>query len=522
MHTMKKNLIDSLKMSTRTDLEIEKITASQLLELGLREQDYEALAFGHTYLADYYILSRQQEHCLYHMKEAISICEQQQFYDLLPLAYTIAGMYYEAHFDEMSALQYYLDGYKIAKERQDYQKLMVILNNISILFSDKGDIEASLAYLERAYRVFLQKGTGIINHSDLLVILNLVQLYIQNNKLEEAAIIYQQYMPDLKATSKQDLSLHVILLSEMYLAEAYQKFDYVRKIADYFANSDLHQQPNHTIYFSFYHDIFMILLRAQDMKRAERFLQLMGEICQEDDIDQQLKLHLNWIHFAETFHLENTLINSYKQYYLLQKMVSDITNKTKSDSMKEKIIHHHILQEKEDILKEKNLLEAKIKIDGLTKLFNRTYFNTLADFMQNNAGVHNLGFILVDVDFFKEYNDYYGHHQGDILLQKLASCLDQNGDSRFFTARYGGDEFITLSVNVTNEEIDSYLTMVYKDLHSLQIEHKASPITNIATISAGYAIFDKDENFNYEDAITLADAALYKAKADGKNQYSKY
>ncbi|MCB7347805.1 hypothetical protein LIZ33_16340, partial [Desulfovibrio desulfuricans] len=78
-------------------------------------------------------------------------------------------------------------------------------------------------------------------------------------------------------------------------------------------------------YFAFYNDIFDILLNIKDKKRCEQFLQYMGEICLEDDIEQQLQLHLSWINFAEVFHMEDTLINSYKQYYLLQKMVVNVT-----------------------------------------------------------------------------------------------------------------------------------------------------------------------------------------------------
>ena len=93
-------------------------------------------------------------------------------------------------------------------------------------------------------------------------------------------------------------------------------------------------------------------------------------------------------------------------------MVVNVTNKTKAESMKEKILMEHMLEEQERIVREKNVLEARVKIDGLTGLFNRSYFNTLCDVMQDNPDVKAIGIILVDVDYFKEYNDLYGHYKG--------------------------------------------------------------------------------------------------------------
>ena len=65
------------------------------------------------------------------------------------------------------------------------------------------------------------------------------------------------------------------------------------------------------------------------------------------------------------------------RYYMLQKLVEDMTNKTKSESMKEKIKMNQIMKERDRFRNEKNQLEAQIKIDGLTRLFNRSYFNSL-------------------------------------------------------------------------------------------------------------------------------------------------
>lgn len=110
--------------------------------------------------------------------------------------------------------------------------------------------------------------------------------------------------------------------------------------------------------------------------------------------------------------------------------------------------------------------------------------------------------------------------KGDELLRRVALCLDENGDSRFFAARYGGDEFICLCVNTEKEEIESYLKRVYEDLRLAHIEHATSPAASLATVSIGYSLFDNDEGFDLETAITMADTALYQAKNSERNRHS--
>lgn len=519
---MKTTLMKNIKGSINCNLEIQKIASFDLLELAVEDNDMYAIAFAHSYLADYYILTRDHASCIEHLHESLAISEEHQYLDLLLLDYTMSGLYHNSHFDEATAVQFYLDGLRIAQESENLYEEMIILNHISDLFYQKEDVAEALLYIKRAYDIFLKRNKAITEYAELIVILNLIQLNLLNNKREDAYEIYQEYIPAVKSYMTTTQATDVIHFCELMLAEANGEIDKIYKITDYFAHGSLEKELNRSIYFTLYHDIFDMLLRIKDKKRVEQFLQLMGEICLENDIEQQLQLHLSWINFAETFHMEDTLINSYKQYYLLQKMVGDITNKTKAESMKEKIVVNHMLEERDHIMQEKNFLAAKVKTDELTRLFNRSYFNTLAIAMHANKGVRDLGFILIDVDYFKEYNDFYGHYQGDILLKQIASCLDENCDSRFFAARYGGDEFICLCVNVTEEEMEDYLIRVYEQLQNLEIEHQQSACANKASISAGYALFKNEENFNYDVGVTLADAALYKAKQMGKNQYTKY
>lgn len=519
----KTQLMEEIIANKTKDLKCVEFLCGDLLELANYENDSYAKAFAHAYLANSNILQRHHTACLQHMKEAQVIAEEYHYHDLLLLIYNIGGIYYKSHFDEITAIKYYLDAYNLAVEVDDAEEILVALNNIAELFSKKNDFSEALSYLKRAYEIFQKKGGIISSQRSLVLIMNIVQMYIFTNQLQKAEEIYDLYEHQLRKFYENPLSDAIIRLCHMYLMEAKGHLTEVKKEADYFIENHFQKlEENRTVCFNFYSDVYDLLLKNKDRHRSEMLLQRMGEVCLNDDIEQQLRLHLSWIQFAETFHLEDALIQSYKQYYLLQKMVTDITNSTKVESMKEKILLNHMIKEHEIIEHEKQMLETKVKIDELTRLFNRSYFNQLYAAMKENANVTNIGLILVDIDYFKEFNDYYGHFQGDCLLKRIARCLDESGDSRFFTARFGGDEFIILCVNISEEDVTQYMDNVYLQLANHQIEHVKSKIGNTATISSGIAIFDNNEAYDLETSLTLTDAALYEAKQAGKNRYITY
>jgi diguanylate cyclase (GGDEF)-like protein len=129
-------------------------------------------------------------------------------------------------------------------------------------------------------------------------------------------------------------------------------------------------------------------------------------------------------------------------------------------------------------------------------------------------------FMMLDIDFFKQYNDTYGHIMGDFALQKVANvlkkCFKRPGD---FVFRLGGEEFGVLILDT--DELNS--ARLAKDLCKMvkeeKIEHKASKVANIVTVSVGVMSCIADETLDSEELIKTADEMLYKAKETGRDRY---
>ena len=174
----------------------------------------------------------------------------------------------------------------------------------------------------------------------------------------------------------------------------------------------------------------------------------------------------------------------------------------------------------QDITEKKHIEELSIR-DGLTNLFNRRHFNILLkkEIKLSVRHNYNLNLILLDVDFFKQYNDEYGHPQGDEALIKLAKCI-KNTFRRpdDYSFRVGGEEFAVIFSVEDKKDCLNILNNLKDSLKKEKIEHNKSSVSKYLTISIG--VIEIKENDNEKEIYQNVDLALYKAKNSGRNKIS--
>ncbi len=170
-------------------------------------------------------------------------------------------------------------------------------------------------------------------------------------------------------------------------------------------------------------------------------------------------------------------------------------------------------------------LSLMVKVDGLTQIANRRHFDQhLADDWKRLArSKQPLSLIMCDVDYFKRFNDSYGHPEGDKVLQKIAAVLKQvlkRPDD--LPARYGGEEFAIILPNTDLVGAMQVAEKIRQEVLALQINHKASSVNGFVTLSLGVATVTPNQITESvrspEDLIKIADRALYQAKHNGRNQ----
>jgi len=161
--------------------------------------------------------------------------------------------------------------------------------------------------------------------------------------------------------------------------------------------------------------------------------------------------------------------------------------------------------------------------DVLTGIRNRrsmeTQLKQAMEFLARPKGT--LSLLMIDVDYFKKYNDTYGHDKGDACLhavaQVLASCTTRSND---FVARYGGEEFVVVLPNTGEAGARIIAQKLLGTVRSLNIPHSASPAASYVTISIGITTGIVTHKQYWTDYVKRADEALYISKRDGRNKYT--
>ena len=224
---------------------------------------------------------------------------------------------------------------------------------------------------------------------------------------------------------------------------------------------------------------------------------------------------------------------SFRVKYCLEKLELRRQIEKRSDDVQKAIfkleseVEKRRFAEKELVENRKKLIEKneelkKISIrDGLTEIYNRRYFHQHfeREWKRSIRDKKPISLIMIDIDFFKLFNDTYGHLAGDDCLKQVAKALDnliQRPADLF--ARYGGEEFVAVLPGTDVEGSIQLAEEMRKAVEALKIKHTSSDISAHITISLGVATIFPDSKSSSNMLIDRADKVLYKVKRTGRNQ----
>ena len=183
-------------------------------------------------------------------------------------------------------------------------------------------------------------------------------------------------------------------------------------------------------------------------------------------------------------------------------------------------------------LRIKNYLDLKIKndmleklsmYDGLTNIRNRRFFDETFEktFSEIKRDKKSLAVLMIDIDFFKPYNDNYGHGQGDETLRKVAKALEKTiKRASDFVARYGGEEFVILLKDINKDGVEAVANNLLNAVRELKITHEFSKIENYVTVSIGVSYYNSSSDITKLELLLKADETLYNVKNSGRNNFA--
>lgn len=182
------------------------------------------------------------------------------------------------------------------------------------------------------------------------------------------------------------------------------------------------------------------------------------------------------------------------------------------------ITHHDITKR---VLAEQ-MVQQVSRLDGLTGIPNRRSFDEFLAAEWSRCARHKqpLTLVMLDIDYFKQFNDHYGHQAGDDCLIKIATVLNsQPKRASDLCARYGGEEFVYVLGNTTCEGALVVMAKLFAEIKKLGAPNAHSPTGGLVNVSAGGATVYPDPQGTAHQLIGMADKQLYRAKSEGRGRF---
>lgn len=222
--------------------------------------------------------------------------------------------------------------------------------------------------------------------------------------------------------------------------------------------------------------------------------------------------------FVQAFILEMRYVEAFEKN---EKLAIENAEMNKSLNILNEGLEKTIEERTKELKIANNKLKNLSMMDGLTKINNRRAFDVKLkyEYRQGLTEPSYLSIILIDIDFYKQFNDNYGHLAGDACIKKVAQTL-ANSVNRIsdFVARYGGDEFVIILPSTDARGVVVVAERIRQRIEKLAVPHAYSPISPNITVSIGATTVKLNEEIAISKIMEEADKALYQAKAKGRNQ----
>lgn len=173
-------------------------------------------------------------------------------------------------------------------------------------------------------------------------------------------------------------------------------------------------------------------------------------------------------------------------------------------------------------ISDKKEIEKVSITDTLTGIYNRNYFEMIfsKEIKRAKREKKELSMIMIDIDYFKKYNDTYGHQEGDLALKAVSNVISSYTNRSYdYTFRIGGEEFVILSYQEDFTRLNHFANIIINEVEKLEIPHRNNEASKYITISAGVIQFGKDNLLSTDEMYKKVDDLLYEAKAYGRNNF---
>lgn len=488
----------------------------KLIREAERQKELELVAMGHFIVGSALFSCGRREDMLFHGMHAVAYFKTTTDYGMLARAQNLLGNAYAAEEEQQFSLMAYLDAKKCIKKGRIRYIGDYIDNNIAAAYAELGELEKAITLMKKLFNKLnkaKKKEWDLLN----IVCFNLADYYSRLDQPEEAAKYLHEYE---KSWGHGSIETENVMYNALRCRIAYTTGDVAKgnQCSDELTECLKRGEENFEMLPS-YEIIALHQIKIGEFDRADFYADYLWDYCEKTrlpiDIIRACRVQ------AEYF---NT-IGEYEQtlyYYRIMDEQFQIKERNEKKSQlrileQKDSLDQSVEQMKLDMERQKFLSDR----DPMTQLLNRSSMTKVLERYMARAKEKNaaIGCIFIDVDFFKEYNDTYGHVKGDECLKKISNvCLEVEKDRKHIHfARYGGDEFFGMMSGYTDQEVQEIAREIARNVRRLGIMHGHQRVRGQITVSIGVMNLTPDNVNSILDLVTFSDKALYHSKGNGKD-----
>lgn len=422
------------------------------------------------------------------------------------------GITYMNMGDEAMGVDCYLEGLEIAQDKKYYDIMSMLYNNIGSRYQELGQHKKAVFYFRKAKETHEKENVDGPRYWENLYVYTL-NLAFSYNRLGQTAEV-NRYLGELEQIGGHAEARGFLLPVQVlkcnirwdsgdheYLA---QHLDEMMELC-----KDLDIESD---YLQSIKDFAELLKKTGNYEYWHKLLEMMETVSeQQDTMFFQLTSMEMWMEYYDAIGDKESYGDCCVRHAQLYQM-------QRENEFRERV---QALDMRIDLKKEEERQEAKQEVDALTGIGNRFALNRASRKMVQNANKFDrlVAVGILDVDCFKRVNDAYGRKTGDEYLRRLAKMLQDAVDSYGSVYRFGGDEFVILIDEGDYEAAERVAELIKRKLLNASIPNAQSNVSDILTVSQGYACFRPFEGERLSGLLEHADKVLDKVKENGKNDY---
>lgn len=514
--------IDQLLQNRGVNAELTLKYCADIEQYAEKMDDVKLLGYAYFFSAETYYVLNDVENFFRYITGAISYLDQSEQWAMVARAYNVMAITSLNRGNAPIAMDYYLTGLSYCKKYGLHQEANMIHLNLGSLYLSIRQYNEAQKYFEKAL-CYVKPDKDLEEYYSLMscISVNLAQCYLMRQAIDrvQEALDYidKECWEHLQKTER----LYVLCFKTKFyheigrmtrrdecLEEIHRHVDTDMAVMDIF--DDFYELCNLLLKIDREEEFWYILNVIEELTKNAKIINLQRRIV-------SLKIKYYRRHGDNAGYLQAAGL-----YYELTEVMERENQYMISNMLSVRRSLENANQKRREVEKANAQLQEKSETDPLTHLANRFRLNDYLDQAFERALDSRKFFAIeiLDIDYFKEYNDNYGHQAGDECILMIAQELQRMQNNRIFCARYGGDEFIVVYEGMTEAEVYAEAETLRERILARKVEHAYSKVLPVVTISQGICYDVPHEENRSWDFLHAADMMLYHVKKRKRNNIS--